>query len=69
MISIESLPSSAAELAAQRGAAIHVTDPDSEIGEWLSKGRAAAAILRPDRTVMLAGTDVSRLCAALPALR
>lgn len=69
VISIESLPSSAAELAAQRGAAIHVTDPDSEIGEWLSKGRAAAAILRPDRTVMLAGTDVSRLCAALPALR
>lgn len=50
-----------------RGATVFVTAPDSEVGEWLREGRATAAIVRPDRTVMLAGRDVSRLCAELPS--
>ena len=52
--------------AQRRGAVVHVADPGSGLCEWLREGRATAAILRPDRTVMAAGSDVSRLCAAIP---
>ena len=41
----------------QRGATVHVTAPNSELGRWLRKGRASAAIVRPDHTVMRAGRD------------
>jgi 3-(3-hydroxy-phenyl)propionate hydroxylase len=30
---------------------------------WLRRGRATAAIVRPDRTVMRTGRDVAALCA------
>ena len=60
-------PAEADRIEAQRrGAVVHVADPGSGLGEWLRGGRATAAILRPDRTVMTAGRDVSRLCAAIP---
>lgn len=54
--------------AQRRGAAVYVAGPGSELAAWLRGGRADAAILRPDRTVMMAGSDVSRLCAAVPSL-
>ena len=53
--------------AKRRGAAVYIATSGSEVGEWLREGRATAAVLRPDRTVMTAGTDVSRLCSAVPA--
>ena len=53
--------------AQRRGAAVYVAGPGSELASWLRSGRATAAILRPDRTVMAAGNDVSRLCAAVPS--
>lgn len=53
--------------AQRRGASVHVAGPGSELASWLHGGRATAAILRPDRTVMMAGSDVSRLCASLPS--
>ena len=37
---------------------------DSELGTWLRRGRAQAALVRPDRTVMCAARDVDELCAA-----
>ncbi len=50
----------------QCGAILHVVAPDSELARWLRRGRASAAVVRPDRTVMQAGRDVGALCAALP---
>jgi 3-(3-hydroxy-phenyl)propionate hydroxylase len=48
------------------GAAVHVAERGSDIERWLRRGRATAAIIRPDRTVMCAGRDLSALCAAMP---
>ncbi len=50
----------------RRGAVLHVTSPGTELSRWLRRGRATAAIVRPDRTVMQAGRDVGALCDALP---
>ena len=52
-------------LAEQLGARICVAEPGSELATWLHRGRADAAIVRPDRTVLQAGADVSILCQAL----
>ena len=50
----------------QRGAVVHVAEPGGELERWLRRGHATAAIVRPDRTVMLAGRDSSKLFAAVP---
>ncbi|BBX03241.1 3-(3-hydroxyphenyl)propionate hydroxylase [Mycolicibacterium moriokaense] len=52
-----------------RGVTIHIAPPDSEIAEWLRHGRATAALVRPDRTVMYAGHDVERICQVTPHFR
>jgi 3-(3-hydroxy-phenyl)propionate hydroxylase len=36
--------------------------PDSELDHWLRRARTAAALVRPDGTVMRAGRDVTALC-------
>lgn len=54
------------KLGEQRGAALHVAAPDSELARWLRRGRASAALVRPDRTVMQAGRDLQSLCEVLP---
>jgi 3-(3-hydroxy-phenyl)propionate hydroxylase len=38
----------------------------SELGVWLSRGRAIGALVRPDRTVMRAGRDLDALTVAAP---
>jgi 3-(3-hydroxy-phenyl)propionate hydroxylase len=50
----------------QRGATIVTVGPETELGQWLRRGRVAAAIVRPDRTVMQAGRRVNVLCEAMP---
>jgi 3-(3-hydroxy-phenyl)propionate hydroxylase len=45
------------------GVVVLVAPPGSTLDMWLRRGRATAAIVRPDRTVMRAGRDVSELCA------
>ena len=52
-------------LAERLGAQVCVAQPGSELATWLHRGRAEAAIIRPDRTVLRAGSDVSALCQAL----
>ncbi|WAJ42922.1 bifunctional 3-(3-hydroxy-phenyl)propionate/3-hydroxycinnamic acid hydroxylase [Mycobacterium sp. Aquia_216] len=47
----------------QRGFVVLVTQPGDALAHWLRTGRATAALVRPDRTVMRAGRDVSVLCA------
>ena len=45
-----------------RGAAVVLAAPGSELDGWLRKGRASAAIVRPDRAVMQAGRSVEAIC-------
>ena len=52
----------------ERGAAIVTAAPGDELHHWLRRGRARAALVRPDRTVMRPGRDLDRLCHAVPAL-
>ena len=55
------------DLIEQRGAVLHLAASGSELAEWLRAGRATAAVIRPDRTVLQAGRDLAGLCAAVPA--
>jgi 3-(3-hydroxy-phenyl)propionate hydroxylase len=50
----------------ERGATLLTVEPDAELGRWLRQGRADAAIVRPDRTVMQAGRRIGTLCDAVP---
>jgi 3-(3-hydroxy-phenyl)propionate hydroxylase len=51
---------------ARRGAAVIFAEPGSALCQWLRHGRATAAIVRPDSTVMQAGRNTEALCEALP---
>ncbi|MUL47098.1 bifunctional 3-(3-hydroxy-phenyl)propionate/3-hydroxycinnamic acid hydroxylase [Mycobacterium sp. CBMA293] len=50
----------------RRGAAVIQTAAGSDLDRWLLGGRATAAIVRPDRTVMQAGRNTEAICDALP---
>ena len=50
-----------------RGVRVVVVDPGSPLASWLSSGRAGAALVRPDFTVLEAG-DLAVVCAALPTV-
>jgi 3-(3-hydroxy-phenyl)propionate hydroxylase len=54
------------DLLSDRGVRVVVTRPGSELHRWLSSGRAAAALVRPDHTVMQAGKGVSAICTSAP---
>ncbi|WP_370501305.1 bifunctional 3-(3-hydroxy-phenyl)propionate/3-hydroxycinnamic acid hydroxylase [Mycolicibacterium sp. jd] len=53
-------------LVEERGAVVHVAERGGELARWLRRGRATAAIVRPDRTVMCADRNLGKLCAAIP---
>jgi 3-(3-hydroxy-phenyl)propionate hydroxylase len=69
LISTEPLTARQREQLRQRGAVAVTTAPSSQLADWLRRGGARAAIIRPDRTVMRAGRDVSALCDAIPRFR
>jgi 3-(3-hydroxy-phenyl)propionate hydroxylase len=46
-----------------RGVVILIPQPGDALAVWLRRGRANAAVVRPDRTVARAGRGVSGLCA------
>jgi 3-(3-hydroxy-phenyl)propionate hydroxylase len=52
-----------------RKAVVHHVGPGTELGQWLNRGKVQAAVVRPDFTVMCAGSDLTVLCDALPAVR
>ena len=56
-------------LLADRGTKVLEVRPGSRLYDWLSDGRATAALVRPDFTVMRAGRDVAALCEAMPRFR
>jgi len=49
-----------------RGAEAVQVGPGSALHGWLTTGRATAALVRPDMTVMQAGRGVAALCDAVP---
>ena len=55
------------DLIEHRNAVLHYAEPGTALAEWLRRGRARAAIVRPDFTVLRAGEDLSELCASLPS--
>jgi 3-(3-hydroxy-phenyl)propionate hydroxylase len=61
-------PSQRTQLDARGAVAITAT-PGSELAQWLRRGGAGAAIIRPDRTVMQTGRTVSALCDSVPTFR
>jgi len=50
----------------ERGARAVEVETGSPLHVWLTAGRATAAVVRPDLTVMRAGRDVAALCGAVP---
>jgi len=51
---------------ADRGTEVLEVQPGSPLYKWLADGRAAAALVRPDFTVLRAGRDIAQLCEAAP---
>jgi 3-(3-hydroxy-phenyl)propionate hydroxylase len=51
----------------ERGTAALTVGRTGELGRWLRRGGATAAIIRPDRTAMQAGRRLASLCDALPS--
>ncbi|WP_406813511.1 bifunctional 3-(3-hydroxy-phenyl)propionate/3-hydroxycinnamic acid hydroxylase [Mycobacterium sp. M23085] len=49
-----------------RGARTVHAAPGTDLARWLSRHHVTAAVIRPDRTVMTAGRDLTALCLALP---
>jgi 3-(3-hydroxy-phenyl)propionate hydroxylase len=56
-------------LLADRGIEALEVAPGSPLHQWLADGRALAALVRPDFTVMRSGRDVTDLCTAAPTFR
>jgi 3-(3-hydroxy-phenyl)propionate hydroxylase len=53
-------------LLAGRGTEVLEVEPDSSLHKWLADGNAAAALVRPDYTVLRSARDVAALCEAAP---
>lgn len=66
LVTATSLAQSQWDEIARRGAVVVTAEPGTELALWLRSGRATAAVVRPDRTVMRAGVDVAETCAAVP---
>jgi 2-polyprenyl-6-methoxyphenol hydroxylase-like FAD-dependent oxidoreductase len=56
-------PGAADEAALRRRGVVVITQPGGALDAWLRRGRARAALVRPDGTVMRAGHNVAALCA------
>ena len=50
----------------RRGGHVITAQAGDQLHHWLRRGRARAAIVRPDGTVLRAGRNLPALCAALP---
>ncbi|AKK26900.1 bifunctional 3-(3-hydroxy-phenyl)propionate/3-hydroxycinnamic acid hydroxylase [Mycobacterium sp. EPa45] len=67
VVTTESLKPSQRDDMDHRGAVVISARPGSELAMWLRGGRAGAAVVRPDRTVFLAGRVLSDVLDAVPA--
>ena len=69
LITTTPLSSSERVLLEERGAIVHTAEPGSELADWLRRGHATAAIVRPDRTVMRASRNARALRSHARVLR
>ena len=51
---------------ASRGTVVVTAHPGTDLDLWLRAGRATAAVVRPDRTVVCAGRNLTEVCNAVP---
>ncbi|WP_433522598.1 hypothetical protein ACQPZ2_36680 [Nocardia pseudovaccinii] len=51
----------------RRGAVVVSAARGNELANWLQEGRASAAIIRPDGTVMQASRHTPAICDAVPS--
>jgi 3-(3-hydroxy-phenyl)propionate hydroxylase len=51
----------------RRGAVVVAAHPGTELALWLRAGRAVAAVVRPDRTVLCASRNLAETCRLVPA--
>jgi 3-(3-hydroxy-phenyl)propionate hydroxylase len=51
---------------ASRGTVVVTAHPGTELDLWLRAGRATAAVVRPDRTVLCASCNLAEVCDAVP---
>jgi 3-(3-hydroxy-phenyl)propionate hydroxylase len=54
------------DIVAARGARTVHAAAGTELAHWLNRHHVKAAVIRPDRTVMIAGRDLTALCRAVP---
>ena len=69
LVTAVSLSTEQRALLADRGTQVIEAAPGSALHTWLTDGKAAAALVRPDFTVMRAGRDVAGLCRDVPTFR
>jgi 3-(3-hydroxy-phenyl)propionate hydroxylase len=50
----------------RRGAVVVAAHPGTELALWLRAGRAVAAVVRPDRTVLCASRNLAETCRVVP---
>jgi 3-(3-hydroxy-phenyl)propionate hydroxylase len=51
---------------ASRGTVVVTAHPETDLDLWLRAGRATAAVVRPDRTVLCASRNLAEVCIAVP---
>ena len=51
---------------ARRGTVVVTAHPGTDMDLWLRAGRASAAVVRPDRTVLCASRNLAEVCSAVP---
>jgi 3-(3-hydroxy-phenyl)propionate hydroxylase len=66
LVTIAPLSPEQQTLLAGRGTEVLHVAPGSPLHTWLTDSKATAALVRPDFTVLRAGSDVSALCEAAP---
>lgn len=66
LITTVRLTPSQRQIVAARGARSLLATPGTEMAHWLEGHHVTAAVVRPDRTVLIAGRDVTTVCRALP---
>ena len=66
LVTAEPLSARQREHVAAHRTEVVVATPDSALGRWLARGRANAALVRPDHTVMRAGRDVAAVVGSVP---
>jgi 3-(3-hydroxy-phenyl)propionate hydroxylase len=66
LITTEQLDPMRSEKLRLRGTKVITAQSGTELAQWLCHGRTAAAIIRPDLTVMQTGRRLASLCEAIP---